>query len=246
MIQCVVCEDWLHGRHTGPAPPPPDTAYAEMVCAACLAQFPFLRSYAGLAVNRATQGDQQDEVEVEDKPQEKAESDQKAGEMAGGSGGPCSSHAAPANLGCTRSAHCPPITGSLFFPDGWRAGLCRCSACLELHNTTNTAFLLTAGDTVAQYEAIARQERGGQDTLEQGMQALSGLDRVKQVEAIHSYNNMKDNLMEYLSKFANNKKVVREEDIKEFFEVGIETYFLEIILSNFSGNEKQQKENPRR
>ena len=39
-----------------------------------------------------------------------------------------------------------------------------------------------------------------------------------QVEAIHSYNAMKDNLMEYLAKFANSKKVVREEDIKEFFE----------------------------
>ena len=39
-----------------------------------------------------------------------------------------------------------------------------------------------------------------------------------QVEAIHSYNNMKQNLMDYLSKFADNKKVVREEDIKEFFE----------------------------
>ena len=51
------------------------------------------------------------------------------------------------------------------------------------------------------------------------MEALSQLDRVKQVEAIHSYNNMKENLMEYLAKFANNKKVVREEDIKTFFEV---------------------------
>ena len=39
-----------------------------------------------------------------------------------------------------------------------------------------------------------------------------------QVEAIHSYNTMKDNLMEYLAKFANSKKVVREEDIKEFFD----------------------------
>ena len=42
---------------------------------------------------------------------------------------------------------------------------------------------------------------------------------MKQVEAIHSYNNMKENLMEYLAKFADNKKVVREDDIKTFFEV---------------------------
>lgn len=31
------------------------------------------------------------------------------------------------------------------------------------------------------------------------------------------YNNMKERLMQYLQKFAENKKVVREEDIKEFF-----------------------------
>lgn len=47
---------------------------------------------------------------------------------------------------------------------------------------------------------------------------LGSMDRVRQVEAIHGYNNMKANLMEYLSKFADNKKVVREEDIKEFFQ----------------------------
>jgi E3 ubiquitin-protein ligase UBR7 len=39
------------------------------------------------------------------------------------------------------------------------------------------------------------------------------------VEAISMYNSMKENLMEYLAKFAQNGKVVREEDIKQFFEV---------------------------
>ena len=72
------------------------------------------------------------------------------------------------------------------------------------------------------------------------MEALSQLDRVKQVEAIHSYNNMKENLMEYLSKFADNKKVVREDDIREFFEVNsmfprLENHYL------FSGYEEKQK-----
>ena len=53
---------------------------------------------------------------------------------------------------------------------------------------------------------------------EKGMEALSAMDRVKQVEAIQSYNSMKANLMEYLKKFAQSGKVVREEDVKEFFE----------------------------
>ena len=44
------------------------------------------------------------------------------------------------------------------------------------------------------------------------------MERVQQVEAIHSYNQMKGNLMNYLKKFAENGKVVKQEDIQEFFE----------------------------
>ena len=69
---------------------------------------------------------------------------------------------------------------------------------------------------MASYEAQAKEVKG--NSVEQGMEALGQMDRVKQVEAITGYNNMKQNLMEYLSKFADNKKVVREEDIKDFFE----------------------------
>ena len=50
---------------------------------------------------------------------------------------------------------------------------------------------------------------------EKGMEALSAMDRVKQVEAIHGYNSMKSNLMEHLKKFGENKKVVSKEDIQE-------------------------------
>lgn len=37
------------------------------------------------------------------------------------------------------------------------------------------------------------------------------------VKMFSEYNNMKIQLKEYLQKFAENKKVVREEDIREFF-----------------------------
>ena len=64
------------------------------------------------------------------------------------------------------------------------------------------------------------------------MKALSEMDRVKQVEAIQGYNSMKANLMEYLRKFAENKKVVREEDVQEFFK-------------NLSANKRQKVEIPK-
>ena len=48
----------------------------------------------------------------------------------------------------------------------------------------------------------------GSSQYEEGMKALSEMDRVKQVEAIQGYNTMKSNLMDYLKKFAENGKVI--------------------------------------
>ena len=49
MIQCIVCEDWYHGRHLGlGAGPPEDSSYAEMICLHCVAKYPILNHYQGL------------------------------------------------------------------------------------------------------------------------------------------------------------------------------------------------------
>ena len=50
------------------------------------------------------------------------------------------------------------------------------------------------------------------------MKALGEIDRVQQVEIIDSYNQMKNNLKDFLEKFASNGKVVKQEDIQEFFQ----------------------------
>lgn len=52
MIQCVVCEDWFHGRHLGD-PPPESGDFQEMVCQGCMRRCAFLWAYAPhLAVTR--------------------------------------------------------------------------------------------------------------------------------------------------------------------------------------------------
>uniref|UniRef100_F7F5C2 Putative E3 ubiquitin-protein ligase UBR7 n=1 Tax=Ornithorhynchus anatinus TaxID=9258 RepID=F7F5C2_ORNAN len=52
MIQCIVCEDWFHGRHLG-AVPPESGDFQEMVCQACMDRCSFLWAYAAqLAVTR--------------------------------------------------------------------------------------------------------------------------------------------------------------------------------------------------
>lgn len=54
MIQCVVCEDWLHGRHLG-CSVPDGVELQEMICEACMNKNPFLWVYAPhLAVTAET------------------------------------------------------------------------------------------------------------------------------------------------------------------------------------------------
>merc|ERR1719351_10144 len=85
MIQCVICEDWFHGRHLGRAEDdcdkdeanpnrlvdpnfsvPKDSSYSEMICVGCVKKNPFLAAYAGLAVNVVTKDkDSKSLVDVE-------------------------------------------------------------------------------------------------------------------------------------------------------------------------------------
>ncbi len=106
---------------------------------------------------------------------------------------------------------------ALFMPGEWRKKLCVCDDCTKMYKERKVAFLIDEEDTVHHYEAKAEDDDKA-DSYETGMKALSEMDRVKQVEAIQSYNAMKSGLMDYLKKFADGKKVVKPEDIQTFFE----------------------------
>jgi len=196
MIQCIVCEDWYHGRHLSlSSGPPTDSEYGEMICVGCTTKHPLLVKYRHLAVNDSA--GEKDTDSVKDKGEERGE---ESGEIA---------------PKCSVASKTGEKPGSLFLPEGWRSQLCKCNSCSVRYKEEELEFLLDPNDTVHSYEEQAQEDKG---QFEKGMEALSQLDRVKQVEAIHSYNSMKEDLMEYLGKFAANGKVVREEDIKEFFE----------------------------
>jgi len=107
---------------------------------------------------------------------------------------------------------------ALFMIGEWRKQLCRCPECDKMYSDSGVDFLPKVEDTVHFYEAKAKENGEGSSQYEEGMKALSEMDRVKQVEAIQGYNTMKSNLMDYLKKFAENGKVVRQEDIQEFFQ----------------------------
>ncbi|XP_032234522.1 putative E3 ubiquitin-protein ligase UBR7 isoform X2 [Nematostella vectensis] len=106
--------------------------------------------------------------------------------------------------------------GASFWNVGWRAQLCTCTKCKTLYNTLGVSFLTSEQDTLVAYEARGQSAR--QSAYESGMQALGGMGRINQVEALHEYNNMKDELTDFLREFATQGKVVKPEDIQGFFE----------------------------
>ncbi|XP_063240351.1 putative E3 ubiquitin-protein ligase UBR7 [Bacillus rossius redtenbacheri] len=249
MIQCVVCEDWYHGRHLG-STIPPQHDYSEMVCLDCMHAHEFLWHYGGLFVTKvAREGSRGPESHVDvttapagnsrdagdcdglrgDGAGAGSSGDDKAALCAGVNGSETATNGVqdgrkPANSVDGRERGClikdkklVKGSGAVFFSDGWRKNLCRCNDCQALYDAQNVKFLTDEQDTVQAYEEKGKAKAQVSSQYEQGMKALSSLDRVKQVEAIEEYNNMKTQLKEYLQKFAENKKVVREEDIREFF-----------------------------
>lgn len=86
----------------------------------------------------------------------------------------------------------------------------------QIYEDNLVIFLLDPLDSVQAYEEAGKANKI-ETQYEKGMKALASLGHVEQLNAICEFNNLKDNLKQYLQKFVENKKVVREEDIKEFF-----------------------------
>lgn len=192
MLQCVICEDWYHSKHLGCKDVPGDDAYAEMICAACMEKHDFLWKYATKysTMHNSTASYKNGEkiLNVETLPND-----------------------------CTMpEKNLSDIKGSCFWLEGWRTSLCSCESCKKIYKEQGISFLLDPKDSVQAYEEAGKITKR-ESQYEKGMKALASLDHVQQLTAIEEYNNLKERLKEYLQKFAENKKVVREEDIKEFF-----------------------------
>lgn len=237
MIQCIICEDWYHGRHLGTQKFVPSD-YGEMICESCMSDHSFLWNYAGLCLTKAASGTAEAEVNVEMTPTKTAAASEGC-EMASALNVPTTSEGdagtppSQKNNGETPSAQSidkecilstlkpvQPHTGATFWPEAWRKHLCTCLTCQGIYEAEGVSYLTDLQDTVQYYEeqGKAKVANGqGNSQYDHAMRALSQLDRTAQIEALHGYNDMKEQLKEYLQKFAENRKVVREEDIREFF-----------------------------
>ncbi|XP_034722232.1 putative E3 ubiquitin-protein ligase UBR7 [Etheostoma cragini] len=226
MIQCVVCEDWLHGRHLGVAVPD-GVELQEMICESCMNNNSFLWTYAAhLSVPGAG-------VEVKAEPIVSVpKEEEKGGDVTEPSCKRSRGEAEPdckgrgheeAEPGC-RLKELQAIgqnrvqSGAVFWPSAWRSKLCSCNTCKESLSAAGLSFLLDESDTVLAYEnkgKSSEQQLQGPDPL---MSALDNLNRVQQLEIIHGYNDMKTELKDFLQRFAAEGKVVTSEDIRQFFE----------------------------
>lgn len=87
-----------------------------------------------------------------------------------------------------------------------------------MYEEKNIQFLIDEQDTVEFYEQKGKSECVNKPSHnDRLMAALSSLDRIQQVEAITEYQSFSAELKDYLKTFADNKRIVREEDITEFF-----------------------------
>ncbi|CAM9784382.1 unnamed protein product [Lampetra planeri] len=270
MIQCIICEDWLHGRHLG-VEAPESVEYHEMVCGGCMARCSFLWAYAvpsagdtvtregrpllfsisrplgptRPAVVKLVNEEHEGSLVVDDSPNEESEAaaavpkeESRDGAPSPGENGTGAAERRPPCLlselraGAVPTSQPPGGAAATFWPQQWRCKLCSCASCKAMYDELGVRFLLDEADTVQAYEArgklgadsvgggggggrAAGSSAGGGDPL---MAALGTMNRVQQVELISEYNDLKTELMDYLKHFADEGKVVKKEDITEFFQ----------------------------
>uniref|UniRef100_A0A493SSW9 Putative E3 ubiquitin-protein ligase UBR7 n=1 Tax=Anas platyrhynchos platyrhynchos TaxID=8840 RepID=A0A493SSW9_ANAPP len=243
MIQCIVCEDWFHGRHLG-AIPPESGDFHEMVCQACMNHCHFLWAYApqlavpaltkatsledeGIVLNVEESEEQKKEIKKESgaehqEVKEEEKQTEQFNEPSTSSGSACpeivnKSEEPACKLKELQSKQFLKKDTATFWPSNWRSKLCTCADCLKMYSELEVPFLTDEYDTVLAYEnkGTSDQETDRRDPL---MDTLNSMNRVQQVELICEYNDLKTELTDYLRRFADEGTVVKREDIQHFFE----------------------------
>ncbi|OUM61731.1 hypothetical protein PIROE2DRAFT_62320 [Piromyces sp. E2] len=102
----------------------------------------------------------------------------------------------------------------IFCNDKFNTIFCKCNRCKEIYKNNNINFLIEDDLT---YEPEEDDDLDG-TLFERGVKVLNHASRVPLIECISGYNKLKDKLTDYFKEFAEQKKVVTDEDIKYFFD----------------------------
>ncbi|BES94247.1 e3 ubiquitin-protein ligase [Nesidiocoris tenuis] len=238
MLQCTVCEDWFHTEHLSSEFPGTD-AFVEVICGACTKKLDFLEYYSGIMVTKVSkEADESKTVDVtsdaaadapKTQPEESVQTEPKL-DTAVSNSKPVSDvsssssvikqlptvEKSPEECILKSRVRVPLKEGATFWPEDFRSKLCPCPECKEMYSRLNVSWIIDENDTITAYQSKATKlEQPDEQSII--MNVISGMDRVAQVEAISSYNDLKSGLKNFLDKFATSKKVIRREDISEFF-----------------------------
>lgn len=199
MIQCCVCEDWFHNEHLGlespdmiPRDEEGDPIYEDFICQACASSCSFLKHYP-LEIFASVH--HQKEVARNDNDQ---------------------TCILGMNLSEPEANNEQEKGKPMFLSKNWREALCRCLTCVDLYNQRGVAFLLDKDDTIAEYEAMAKQKR---EALEQQRTSefLNKLGHVEKMEILSGLADIKDELHSFLASFDPSKPVTSD-DVRQIFD----------------------------
>lgn len=114
----------------------------------------------------------------------------------------------------------PEGTLSLFCTDSFRERFCKCAKCFP--NLAPHVQLLEEEETYEPPISEEGSENGGSthgsgSLYERGESALRNVDRVRAIEGVMAYNQLKDKLKPFFQQFAESGKAISAEDIKEYF-----------------------------
>lgn len=109
---------------------------------------------------------------------------------------------------------------SLFCTESFRDRFCRCKKCYP-HLATH-AQLLEEEEIYEPPVSEEGSENGGSthgsgSLYERGESALRNVDRVRAIEGVMAYNQLKDKLKPFFQQFAESGQAISAEDIKEYF-----------------------------
>ncbi|KAI9834301.1 MAG: hypothetical protein M1826_004227 [Phylliscum demangeonii] len=116
----------------------------------------------------------------------------------------------------------PPGSFSLFLKDDFRDHICHCADCFP--NIASHAQLSEEEETyepplsVHEDGAAGGSSVGTGSILDRGERALSNMDRVKAIEGVMVYNDLKEKVKSFLKPFAESGQPVGAEDVKQYFE----------------------------
>lgn len=234
MIQCIVCEDWYHGRHLSSETPSGDD-FSEMICGTCTEKCDFLKYYQKLQVDikknspeKITKGDETTEVDIESSPNTSV-ADTSIDETKITENGkhkltepddsePPAKKEKLDDDACIRPNIVPKENkGATFWCHDWRKKLCKCSTCIDIYKKAKVEFIIDLEDTCHFYEEIGKNKPNQETQYDKGIQALSNMNHTNQIEMIQGYNLLKNRLKDFLQDFVTNQQVVTEDDVRRFF-----------------------------